>query len=141
MQRVLILLHLYFLAFVTLLNGDDRKRAVFKEISHDTNLEDGTMTIIFQKSFHQCSIEEKCSFVIENLNKNEFKKVYRDRDLPRDRKGFRIWQKHQSLFADVQEVQEFIPSKELMRASPISARGKVIPNITGKFACKGQFMK
>ena len=141
MERVIILLHSYLLVFVTLLNGDDRKRAVFKEVSHATSLEDGTMTNMFHKSFHQCSIEGRCSFVIENLNKNEFKKVYSENDLPRDRKAFRVWQKHQSLLADVQEVQKFIASKKLMRASSIPARDQVTPNVTGKFAFKRLVMK
>ena len=119
MHELFLSLLLCLFVFATLSNGDDRKAAFFKEISQGASLEDGTMTNMNHKSFYQCSIERKCSFVIKNLKENEIKKIYNEKDLPKDRKGFRVWQKQ-------------VINNESIEESLTLENGKIAPNLTGR---------
>ena len=61
----------------------------YKEITNsiDNNYD------IFNKHFHQCSLNEECSFVLRLLKTNVFTGVYDEKDLPTDRKAYAIWKK------------------------------------------------
>ena len=136
MDGVFLLLNLCLLAFATSLSGDDRKKALFNDISEDSSLKDCSMTSMLHKSFHQCSIEGICSFVIKNLKTNEFKKINSEKDLPKNRKGFRLWQKYQSLLTDVPNapgVLDIGTKKKMMMAPSMLRDRSMTKNITGKF--------
>ena len=136
MDGVFLLLDLCLLVIATLLNGDERTKAVFNEICEDSSLEDTSMTSMLHKSFHQCSIEGRCSFVIKNLKTKEFKKINSEKDLPKNRKGFRLWQKYQSLLTDAPDVpgvSKIGTTKKMMMAPSMLRDRSMTRNMTGRF--------
>lgn len=53
----------------------------------------GTVTNLFHKSFHQCSLEDNCNFVVKNTKTNSFKKYSHAANLPKERKTYVIFKK------------------------------------------------
>ena len=73
-------------------NAEARK-AVFEDISYDQGKGDGSMHGIFHKIFYQCGLEEGCKFVAKSMKSSEYTTIFDEKDLPKDRKNFKIWQK------------------------------------------------
>ncbi len=68
----------------------DASKATFELYSGESH---GTMTRLFDKIFHQCSLEDDCNFVAKNTNTNSFKKYSHEANLPKDRKTLIIFKK------------------------------------------------
>ena len=51
------------------------------------------MQSVFHKSFHQCSLDEDCNFIMKKINDEEYKKAKKEKDLPASRSGYHIWRK------------------------------------------------
>ena len=49
------------------------------------------MQTVFHKSFHRCTLDEDCNFIMKNINGKEYRKVKNDADLPANRNGYQIW--------------------------------------------------
>ena len=73
----------------------NRNRAVFEEQPDGdiTVKQEGTMTNLFHKRFHQCSIDKECNYVVHYINTNEYRQVGKQSQLPFDREGCKIWKK------------------------------------------------
>ena len=50
-------------------------------------------TSIIHRSFHECSMENDCKYVIKELASGKFTLYNRESDLPLSRTGLRIWKK------------------------------------------------
>ena len=67
----------------------DSSKATFELYSGELH---GTDKILFNKIFHQCSLEDDCSFVVHD-KKNSFKKYSRESNLPKDTERFIVFKK------------------------------------------------
>lgn len=70
-------------------------RAIFEELpnGNSTVKQEGTITNLFHKRFHQCSIDDECNYVVQDINTDEYKKVGRQSQLPINQNGCKIWKK------------------------------------------------
>ena len=92
MTRVLIISFIVAcceLAFISNLKKAS-SRASFELFSGE---QDGTITSLFHKSFHQCSLDDDCNFVARNKETNSYKKFYDQINLPKDMKKYVIFKK------------------------------------------------
>ena len=51
------------------------------------------ITNLFHKQFHQCSIDNECSYVVHYMNTNEYKKIGKQTLPPFSQNGCKIWKK------------------------------------------------
>ena len=62
--------------------------------SPESSLMSGTVgTSLLQRSFHLCSLEGECNYVIQDIRTGEFNIREKEEDLPAEKKYFRIWKK------------------------------------------------
>ena len=89
--RRLVLFHV----IVCLCSTSNKNSAVFEEVPDGgiTVKQEGTMTNLFHKRFHQCSVDKECNYVVHYINTNEYSKVRKQSQLPLHRKMCKIWKK------------------------------------------------
>ena len=75
----------------------DATRTFYEEIteSDGTTIDAESMhrSSLIHKSFHQCSMNETCNYVVKNIASGSFLLFKNEDDLPQNRTGLRIWKK------------------------------------------------
>ena len=74
---------------------EDQFASSFVQVSNPGKFDagNGSSSILIQKAFHQCSMNQNCNFVVENLNTNEFFEFSSEEALPENRDMLKIWEK------------------------------------------------
>eukprot|EP00112_Aurelia_sp_Birch-Aquarium-sp1_P001270 Seg1132.1 transcript_id=Seg1132.1/GoldUCD/mRNA.D3Y31 product="Xylosyltransferase oxt" protein_id=Seg1132.1/GoldUCD/D3Y31 len=75
---------------------------------------------LFDKSFHQCSMEGDCNFVAENLKTSIHLKYKNEDHLPKDRKNFAIFKKRRSEMIDQEPFYVGCYEDKASRALPVN---------------------
>eukprot|EP00112_Aurelia_sp_Birch-Aquarium-sp1_P016560 Seg377.4 transcript_id=Seg377.4/GoldUCD/mRNA.D3Y31 product=Fucolectin-1 protein_id=Seg377.4/GoldUCD/D3Y31 len=76
-------------------------------------------TSLFQKAFHQCSIEDRCRYVIKNLKTNEYSKALSEHELPENRGDHKVWYRK-----DIIEPTNIALGKKASQSSVHDYQGK-----------------
>ena len=88
---------LFLIYLITIHSFIDATRAFYEEITESDgktiNAESIQRSSLIHKSFHQCSMNETCSYVVKNIASGSFLLYNSEGDLPQNRKGLRIWKK------------------------------------------------
>ena len=80
---------------VTVMGSVMSQGSFFVRYGDKTSISPGeeNMQTVFHKSFHQCSLDEDCNFIMKKINDGEYKKVKSETDFPASRNGYHIWRK------------------------------------------------
>ncbi|XP_065052715.1 fucolectin-1-like isoform X2 [Rhopilema esculentum] len=68
------------------------RKSVFEEVHNPTQIK----TSMFHKTFHQCSMDNTCRYVVKDIKNNIFYKFGDEQDIPTERSNLIIWSKKQA---------------------------------------------
>ena len=71
---------------------DSASKAVFEKVHNPSQ----TMASMFHKTFHQCSMDKSCCFVIKDVKSQNFYRLTDHHDIPAEKSHLIIWFKKQS---------------------------------------------
>ena len=87
-----LLVSLFCFATMMAIEIDSASKAVFEEVHNPSQ----TMASMFHKTFHQCSMDKSCCFVIKDVKSQNFYRLTDHHDIPAEKSHLIIWFKKQS---------------------------------------------
>ncbi|XP_065067468.1 fibropellin-3-like isoform X2 [Rhopilema esculentum] len=91
-MHLTLLVSLFCFATMMAIEIDSSSKAVFEEVHNPSQ----TMTSMFHKTFHQCSMDKSCRFVIKDVKNQKFYRLTDQHDFPAEKSNLIIWVKKQS---------------------------------------------
>ncbi|XP_065067473.1 neurogenic locus notch homolog protein 2-like isoform X3 [Rhopilema esculentum] len=117
-MHLTLLVSLFCFATMMAIEIDSSSKAVFEEVHNPSQ----TMTSMFHKTFHQCSMDKSCRFVIKDVKNQKFYRLTDQHDFPAEKSNLIIWVKKQS---DINECA----------SSPCQNGGTCVDGVNG-YTCK-----
>ena len=99
----------FFLTYLYLcISASSSTKAVYEEMTSTKDAKDTTLSSMFHKSFHQCSLGQECNFVVKKITSNVYSLVKRADDLPKLDGTVRLWKKIVMESKEREMIQGFI---------------------------------
>ena len=85
-----LLVSLFCFALIKSDESQSTRKSLFEEVHNPTQ----TITSMFHKTFHQCSLDATCRIVVKDVKNSKFYKFKDEQDIPTERSNLIIWSKN-----------------------------------------------
>ena len=98
-------------------HSTEQLRSAFEYVSFegDAKAEGGSIVSMFNKAFHQCSISESCTFVVQDVEEASYQTYKSREDLPTSKKNLIVFRKQGNLNTSCLYFHLFVYSEGIVQ--------------------------